>query len=106
MKKTIIAVALIAGSSWLAAASLTTGGKTALQNGQCSMIATGETANVQLSKDVTGAYDCSSGNSAGVATHHPQGKIMTYSVSSNGGKLVETPGSDIATAATTAMNAS
>lgn len=105
MKKTIIAVALIASSSWLAAAALTTGGKTPITQTECGMVATGETANVQLSKDVTGAYDCST-NAAGVATHHPQGKLKTYSASSNGGKLSETDGSGITAAAQAAKNAS
>lgn len=105
MKKTIIAVALIAGSSWLSATALTTGGKTALTQTECGMIATNETANVQLSKDVTGEYDCST-SAAGVATYHPQGKSKTFSVSSNGGKLSETDGSGIGAAATAAKNAS
>ncbi len=125
MKK--IAIALIAAfsaSSWLAAADLVSGGKTVVVNTatttgasgvNCDMVSTSEVANIQLSKDVVGAIDCTS-TAAGVATAHPGGKGRTYGASSNGGKLAETGSAEFAnaaaaqaaagTAATAARNAS
>jgi hypothetical protein len=92
MKKTILCISLLAASSVGFAADLTAGGKTALTPTECAMIATGQTANIQLSADVTGSYDCSSSN-AGVGTAHPKGKGKSYMASSNGGKIAETSAS-------------
>lgn len=114
MKKTVIALSLVAASAWLAAdnsGTFTTSGKTVLVDAaaaganKCDVIAAGQTATVNLSTGVSGAYNCST-TSAGVATYHSQGAGKTYSASSNGGKLSETAGSDVAGAAATAMAAS
>lgn len=111
MKKTVIALSLVAASSWIGATSgdFTTGGKTVLgatggTNPVCEVIATGQTATVNLSTGVSGAYDCSD-TSAGVATKHAQGAGKTYAASSNGGKLSESTDA-VGAAATAAKNAS
>lgn len=111
MKKTVIALSLVAASSWIGATSgeFAAGGKTVLVDGaatgnKCEVIATGQTATVNLSTGVSGAYDCSD-TSAGVATKHAQGAGKTYAASSNGGKLSESTDA-VTTAATNAKNAS
>lgn len=69
-----------------------TGGSASLTVAECEMIASGETANIKLSKEVEGAYNCDA-SAAGVGTAHPQGKGKSYTASSNGGAITETSAS-------------
>lgn len=90
MKKIILCVSLLAVSSLgYAQTPLTTGGKSTLAPAQCLMITTNQTAVIQLSADVVGAYDCTAA-AAGVSTAHPKGKGRVFGASSNGGKIRDT----------------
>jgi len=99
MKKVIIGLSLAVISSMTFAADLNAGAKTTVTNStpatgvtagnvSCDMVASTETATIQLSKDVVGSIDCTS-TAAGIATAHPGGKGNVYGASSNGGKLSE-----------------
>ena len=83
-----------------------TPGSADLTQTNCEIIASTETAKIRLSKDVEGAYNCSS-TAAGFGTAHPQGKGKRFGASSNGGAIDERTAtiSDADTASTAAAAA-